>query len=84
MCPRKQKNVVLVRIIGETMIEVGDLVRFKEDNYFINMKGIWLVIRVKMDPERGKLIYLTKGGRRAQARAHYLEKISSCRQQEKV
>ena len=64
------------------MIEVGDLVRYKED--FTNMKGIWLVIRVKMDPERGKLIYLTKGGRRAQARPHYLEKISSSRQQEKL
>ena len=64
------------------MIEVGDLVRYKED--FTNMKGVWLVIRVKMDPERGKLIYLTKGGRRAQARPHYLEKISSSRQQEKL
>ena len=40
------------------MIEVGDLVRYKED--FTNMKGIWLVIRVKMDPERGKLVYLMK------------------------
>jgi hypothetical protein len=64
------------------MIEVGDLVRFKE--FTINMKGAWLVIHVKMDPERGKLIYLIKGGRRATARAHYLEKISSCRQQEKL
>ena len=54
-------------------IQIGDLVRFKQNNYFINMKGVWLVIRVKMDPERGKLIYLTKGGRRAQARPHYLE-----------
>ena len=65
-------------------IQIGDLVRFKQNNYFINMKGVWLVIRVKMDPERGKLIYLTKGGRRAQARPHYLEKISSSRQQEKL
>ena len=59
------------------MIEVGDLVRYKED--FTNMKGIWLVIRVKMDPERGKLIYLTKGGRRRRERARYLMKISSSR-----
>lgn len=59
------------------MIEVGDLVRYKED--FTNMKGIWLVIRVKMDPERGKLVYLMKGGRRRRERAHYLMKISSSR-----
>jgi len=64
------------------MMQIGDLVKYKED--FMNMKGIWLVIRVKMDPERGKLIYLIKGGRRRRERAHYLLKISSSRQQEKV
>lgn len=59
------------------MIEVEDLVRYKED--YTNMKGIWLVIRVIMDPERGKLIYLIKGGRRKRERARYLMKISSSR-----
>ena len=63
-------------------IQVGDLVYYKED--FMNMKGVWLVIRVKMDPERGKLVYLMKGDRRRRERAHYLLKISSCRQQEKL
>ena len=58
------------------MIQIGDLVRLKEA---INIEGIWLVIRVKMDPERGKLVYLIKGSRRAHAREHYLLKISSCR-----
>ena len=63
-------------------MQIGDLVYYKED--FMNMKGVWLLIRVKMDPERGKLVYLTKGDRRRRERAHYLLKISSCRQQEKL
>jgi hypothetical protein len=63
-------------------IQIGDLVRYKED--FMNREGVWLVIRVKMDPERGKLVYLMKGSRRRYQRAHYLLKISSCRQQEKL
>ena len=63
-------------------IQIGDLVYYKED--FMNMKGVWLVIRVKMDPERGNVIYLMKGDRRSRERAHYLLKISSARQQEKV
>ena len=63
-------------------MQIGDLVYYKED--FMNMKGVWLVIRVKRDPERGKLVYLMKGDRRRRERAHYLLKISSCRQQEKL
>jgi len=61
------------------MIEIGDLVKFKKPVVEYGMKGAWLVIRVKMDPERGKLIYLIKGGRRRRERAHYLMKISSSR-----
>ena len=53
MYPRKQKNVVLVRIIGETMIQVGDLIRIHAMNrkYYGSelsqySAGVWLVIRV--------------------------------------
>ena len=42
MCPRKQKNVVLVRIIGESMIQIGDLVRIRPDE----TTGVWLVVQI--------------------------------------
>jgi hypothetical protein len=46
MYPRKQKNVVLVRITGETMIEVGDLVQRRgalRKGRVVHTPGVWLV-----------------------------------------
>ena len=80
MCSRKQKSVVLVRIIGETMIEVGDLVRFKGNQINTSRDGVWLVVSI--EEERGwplRFITLTKGSKQRGEREHVLIKISSCR-----
>ena len=50
MCPRKQKNMALYEPHGETMIEVGDLVKVK--NKYLEAshesKYCWLVVETKV------------------------------------
>jgi hypothetical protein len=42
MYERKPKNMAFYGLIGETMIEVGDLVRIHPDE----AAGVWLVIQI--------------------------------------
>ena len=74
------------RIIGENMIEVGDLVRFKGNQTNTSRDGIWLVMsiekeRINRGPKRYRdVVTLIKGSKRRRERAHVLMKISSCRE----
>ena len=67
------------------MIQIGDLVKYTETEtacgtaVYIGTSGVWLVL----DRERDHVI-LTRGDTKQWAHIRHLEKISSCRQQEKV
>ena len=60
------------------MIEVGDLVRFKEHVAGMN-KGVWLVINVEIDETFGELTTLKQGNEQRFAYPSHLNKISSSR-----
>jgi len=67
-------------LIGETMIEIGDLVKFTEAGkacgtaVYIGTSGVWLVL----DRERDHVI-LTRGDTKQWAHIRNLDKISSSR-----
>jgi hypothetical protein len=70
--------------IGETMIEVGDLVKF--ESIFPSPaamaqrdKGVWLVVYAEDDSTFGRLVTLKKGGEKRKAHVSHLYKISSDR-----
>ena len=67
--------------IGETMIEVGDLVKFKRQELVIQRdRGVWLVVDVRTDKDFGELATLKKGNdHQSHVPPRELNKISSSR-----
>ena len=78
MCSRKQKSVVLVRIIGESMIEVGDLVKYEIPVEHLREKGVWLVVDVEED-FFAQTVTIKQGNRQRYCSRRLLNKISSSR-----
>ena len=71
--------MVLYYKFGETMIEVGDLVKYKKLDPPAGEQGAWLVVRVEIDENFGELVTLKQGNEQRLAHPSHLDKISSSR-----
>ena len=61
------------------MIEVGDLVKYKNPHPHLSEKGVFLVINVEIDEMFGELVTLKQGNEQRLANSSHLDKISSSR-----
>jgi len=74
---KPNSDMALYGLIGESMIEVGDLVKFKKPVHHPAEKGVWLVVN---DRHRANFIVtLKQGNRQKYCSKRRLNKISSCR-----
>tara|TARA_R100000951_G_scaffold14671_1_gene11527 strand:- start:479 stop:670 length:192 start_codon:yes stop_codon:yes gene_type:complete len=60
-------------------IQIGDLVKYKENVEGQRDKGVFLVINVEIDEMFGELVTLKQGNEQRLANSSHLDKISSSR-----
>tara|TARA_R100001594_G_scaffold72192_1_gene106810 strand:+ start:185 stop:400 length:216 start_codon:yes stop_codon:yes gene_type:complete len=65
--------------IGESMMQIGDLVKYKKHIDGQRDQGVWLVIAIEVDENFGELVTLKKGEEQRFSHSSHLDKISSSR-----
>ena len=60
-------------------MQIGDLVKYKENVEGQRDKGVFLVINVEIDEMFGELVTLKQGNEQRLANSSHLDKISSSR-----
>ena len=60
-------------------MQIGDLVKYKENVEGMRDKGVFLVVNVEIDEMFGELVTLKQGNEQRLANSSHLDKISSSR-----
>ena len=61
------------------MMQIGDLVKYKENVDGQRDKGVFLVVNVEIDEMFGELVTLKQGNEQRRTNSSHLDKISSSR-----
>ena len=61
------------------MMQIGDLVKYKENVDGQRDKGVFLVVNVEIDEMFGELVTLKQGNEQRRTNSTHLDKISSSR-----